>query len=193
MRLTPESFAKFWKLFVESVENTNSLWNSDNEWNINVIYKKEKNNHSLLKKIEKTFDGLKADFEYRKIDIVIYSIEKYKCINHYDNEGEENTNIPIGLEAIIEHENDYRKVFEEIRKLIEYRSRLKVLITYPKDINSEKAIRKKFIKCIKQANSFLPENDETKYLLITGYNNNNKISWNFFKSTKYTNWEFIKT
>ena len=54
----------------------------------------------------------KVDFEYRKIDIVIYSSQSFTNIDYYDNSGIiENTEIPVGFEVIIEHENNYKNAF----------------------------------------------------------------------------------
>lgn len=189
MRVNSENFGKLWKLYIDNLKDVSKYWDNNEEWTNNVLY-----NTKLKELILKTFNGLKPEFEYRKIDAVIFAKETFRDIKYYDNSGTiEDTEIPVGIEVVIEHENDYRKAFEEIRKIIELRSKLKVLITYPKDDNkSEIALIEKFNKGVKQALDFLPESKNTEYLLITGFKENKNIRWNFFKATNSNDWTFQK-
>ena len=153
-------------------------WDDSSKWTDYLLYRTDSSGKYLLLNKLSEFGFSNSEFEYRKNDITVFSKETYKNIDYYDNSGTTDTSIPICIDAIIEHENDYRRCFEEVRKLIEIKAKLKVLITYPPDSNSKNAIIKKMGKCIKQSNMYLHENNEVEYLLVLGYNQKG-IKWEF--------------
>lgn len=173
-----EAFANFWISYIQENSEIIQHWDDSTRWTKHVLHY-----DTMLKRIHDEFGAL-AEMEYRKIDLVIYAPGKYNRISYYDNSGTEDTTIPLGLMAAIEHENDYRMVFQEIRKLTELRTPLKVLITYPdenKQNETELAIRKKMAEGIEQSNHFFAENPKTEYLLIMGYKEQKSARWKCFK------------
>jgi len=153
-------------------------WDDNSKWTNYLLYRTDSSGKNLLLNKFSEFGYSNLVFEYRKIDISIFSQETYKQINNYDNSGLFDTIIPVCIDAIIEHENNYQRCFEEVRKLTELKAKLKVLITYPPDNKSKNAIIEKMSKGIKQSNNYFPENSTTEYLLILG-SNNNSINWKF--------------
>jgi len=161
-----------------SNDSVQKYWDSNTDCTNYLLYRTADNSEYLLFNKFKEFGYSNLVFEYRKIDITIFSKETYEQINDYDNSGLSDTSIPVCIDAVIEHENDYQRCFDEVRKLTELKAKLKVLITYPPDNESKNAIIEKMSKGIKQSNNYFPENSTTEYLLILG-SNNNSIKWEF--------------
>jgi len=162
--MTTTEFIEIWKKYLELYLTPDFIikyWDKNSEWTNNFF------NKEYLKKI---FNNSNIEFEYRKIDMVVYSKEKYININNFDNSGNIKSDYPLCLDLVVEHENNYQNCYEEIRKLTEIKAKLKVLISYPpNDVESKKALCEKMSKGIKQSNFYFPENDRTEYLLIFGY------------------------
>ena len=154
-------------------------WDYNTQWTDYLLYRKDTIGEYLLINKFKEHGFPNSVFEYRKNDLIVFSNNSYKNISSYDDSSRFDTNIPIGIDAIIEHENDYKNCFEEIRKLTETKAKLKVLITYPPNDNSKISIIKKMKEGISQSNSYLEENNQTEYLLVLG------------KITPNIKWEFI--
>jgi len=188
-------FAEFWTEYFDKIAaqtpNWQRKWYESKAWTDFIL-----DYDMLSEEVANNFTGLKLEFEYRKIDACIYTALTYTEINYYDNSGNDpDTQIPIGLEVMIEHENDFRMVFQEIRKLIEFKAKLKVLITYPEGDpggKQEKAIREKLSKAIAQSNRFIPEEEQTQYLIITGFLKDNYIHWNNFICEYGSGWKVVK-
>jgi hypothetical protein len=181
--ITPKIFVEFWNDFVTVLSkkcDLAMLWDNTEAWTNLMLCDPYQESPLLFSLFENKFK-LTGKSEYRKFDAVFFSKETFKNIKYYDGSGIiANTEKPIGIEVVIEHENDYRLAFEEIMKLTSIKGKLKVLMTYPKNLEAESAIYEKFREGIIQANNWMKENVETKYLLICGYKEDRLIVWNFF-------------
>jgi len=171
--MTLKEFYKIWKKYLEihlTSDFVLKYWENDSQWTNNFFNKEN---------LRQIFNNPNIEFEYRKIDMVLYSKEKYVEIDNFDKSGFVKTEYPLCLDVVVEHENNYQNCFEEIRKLTEIKAKLKVLISYPpNDIESRNALKHKMIKGIKQSNNYFAENSNTEYLLIFG--NENPELWEFF-------------
>jgi hypothetical protein len=193
--INARQFAQFWSEYFDKkaaqTRNWQKKWEESKGWTDFML-----DYDMLIEEVAANFDGLRLEFEYRKIDVCIYSANTYKNINYYDNSDKDpDTLVPIGLEVMLEHENDYRMVFQEIRKLIEFKAKLKVLVTYPEGKpggEPELAIREKLSKAIAQSNKFIPEDPQTQYLIITGYLEDDYIHWNNFICEYGSGWKVLK-
>lgn len=92
---------------------------------------------------------------------------------------------PVKYTILLEHENLFDQVDEELFKLINRRSPLKVIVTYK--VKQDPIIRidekvKMFCSIIKKSNAWFPENESTEYLCIFGYRNetDSALLWRAF-------------
>ena len=176
--MNAKQFSEFWIKNIKSIGTLDEIkkqWKGD--WTGAVLSRT---------RLDENLKGYFFDLEKQKIDLVIYSKEKFIKIPYFDNSGTfDSDNLHRGFRVIVEHENNYQTVFEEIAKLVNFKSPLKVLITYPHEkiiVNTENALIKKMKIGISQGHSFFPENNDTKYLLITGLLNNKdkELIWNYY-------------
>jgi hypothetical protein len=175
-------FILIWKYYSRTYLDNDSipiLWEKDTIWTKHILYGEGDNKKYLLQNTFYKYGFSNTVFEYRKIDFTVFSSKTYVDINNYDNTGVLDNTIPTAIDAILEVENDYRKCFEEIRKLCEIKAKLKVLITYPPDNSSRTAIIEKMRKGITQSNDYFHENINTEYLLIFGKISQNSILWDY--------------
>lgn len=175
-------FKKLWDSHTTSIDNITTFWDDKKAWSNKLLYE----NNVLIDSLKKMFTPSNVQLEYRKIDFVVFSKETLKNIDYYDNSGFiEDSKIPLGIEIAIEHENNFEIALEEMIKLVEFKAKLKILITYPKNDECKVALINKFEKCIKQSNMWLMENTETEYLLICGFKFDTGIKWTFNKFNTY--------
>jgi hypothetical protein len=184
--LTPQHFYDtFKKCFKEKESEFLSAYNESGIITELVV----KNGNCIL---ERTLEQLKIDNlaesnlitvkDFYSIDMIYCSSENldpiYKGI------------YPQSFNALIEHENDWSKIEEEIYRLLIFRAPLKVVITYDwdDDQNAKAKNRGKelgdkknqFIGLIKKFNEYAQPEIVTQYLFIVGNRKDNsakEINW----------------
>ena len=127
--------------------------------------------------------------------------EKYKEFSnkcYYKFDGVYGNDNPLRLDVLIEHENDYDRIEEEMWKLLMFRSPLKVLVSYdysekkkttPRRMNFLKCKLKKLAKMAREVDEDSKEAEETEYLIVIGnLNVDDIVIWEFKKFSKNYQW-----
>ena len=102
------------------------------------------------------------------------------------------------MDVLIEHENDYTRLEEEMWKLLMFRSPLKVIVSYdwdenektnPSRINGLKDKLDKLADMARQVDKNWKEAEDTEYLIVIGNRNaDDNIIWKFKKLTENYHW-----
>ncbi len=164
--LTPQSFIECWKSFTE--ENSDDLlsgYDSDTEMTRKVIGK-----DSPISPFGDFFrNKFDREYDYRRedgsIDLSIYKPDSINGIQGMNPNKDKKIPLLKFYHILIEHENNYKLAFEEMHKLTNFRSALKVLITYywnPAHPGENwdfvhDRLCKNFMEIIVQSNEILPE------------------------------------
>jgi hypothetical protein len=146
--------------------------------------------------LEKTFNNrIECRTEYDKLDLILATPDH---IDQSKNHGF----YPKSFDMIIEHENNYKRCWQEMIRLTSIKAKLKVLITYnnPADENQKHTeivdlLNTNFAQIIKQSNWDYPENRHTQYLLIIGqkdYAEPKNLTWKFYAYDYEGNYKLIE-
>ena len=105
---------------------------------------------------------------------------------------------PSCMDVLIEHENDYTRLEEEMWKLLMFRSPLKVIVSYDWDerektnqsrMNGLKDKLDKLADMARQIDENWKEAEDTEYLIVIGNRNaDDNIIWKFKKLSKNYQW-----
>ncbi len=189
-----KAFFKTWKAFVNEKTKDKDIWEGNKGAKRTIELFGKKGSSKTDSPFGNYFQEHNKKFKYRKedglVDLAIYREVYYKGIgNLYDpkttkyNE-RELIAYPIFYDILIEHENKPELCFHEMTKLADFRSKLKVLITYNWDKEESEdysyvyaTLSKNFKEIIDQANKSCKET-ETEYLLMIGqYDHVESIKW----------------
>ncbi len=95
--------------------------------------------------------------------------------------------MPLFIDVLIEHENRYKEIHQEMWKLIFYRSPLKVLITYAYGEEAQNTVNK-MLEFLGKANAKFRENENTEYLFVIGSvaGKDAKMKWRYASDKEQT-------
>lgn len=183
--MNARDFLKTWDRFRKRSEFISENWGKNKEWVQWIIGSaKASTTHSPL--------GNELAMPYRseewKIDLVTSSHGNATYIDIADGSASTLEHFqPVLYDVLIEHENNIGWCHEEMLKLVCMRARLKVLITYNFDYDTEKAQKalgysvQQFDGIVNDSNERYPENSDTEYVYIIGRRiDPMEIEWRYF-------------
>ncbi|MFA5300238.1 MAG: hypothetical protein WC389_18780 [Lutibacter sp.] len=168
---------KFYSLFLKKIKRSGielTPWNNSRQWTERLLKGNDCVMSQIAKEIKLTYcdeywklDGIFCEGFMPKDPMTQANIEKYKWAHN--------------IKIIVEVENASATLWKEIWKLIPlFFSPLKVIITYPKDEQEAEKIKDIIKDRIKNDDQYRLHKSKIKILLIFGFKEGNKISWQGF-------------
>ncbi len=185
MNINAREFIQIWQKFSEDIAKQEELNVKIHEWREVIVGNVALNDYPLADYIRKNFQRLSRHVSgYNGVALSMTAQGNFSKINTLGSEQKHQKEAftPVGLDILLEHEEELDKSFEQMQKLVNRKAKLKVLITYhlPSTEDLKARIAENFQKIIQQANDVFPENPATEYLLIIGQPEGEKMLWFFY-------------
>ncbi len=170
--VAPDMFYKHWTDSCLPIESKlYETWQDRKAFSIQVL----KGTASIIQNICDRFN-LNYATEYYSLDVVFYDdpdvADKCPASQVYLRK----------IQIAFEHENDHKKCYQEVSHLTITNCDLRVLVTYPEDLEDEELLKE-----YKEIILYDPNNVNQKFLIILGSRDNGKILWTGY-SLINTNW-----